>query len=165
MTTSTEDDCYYLTRGSRVEKRTEEQISSIAKKTIFALGLKKKDFHPRHIEKNVLMRLEDAGIHIDIVEDSDWHGLARAVVDTAVMMIYMPMKLYQEILRARPSSMRILLHELGHIILCHQGARLAYSDAPHEYLEDSEWQADTFADKAMDTLGLDPHEIQIEFEF
>lgn len=160
-----DDDDDYQVRGSRVHRLTSEQIREIAKRFIAITGFKKRDFKPNKIGGHVIIPLEEYGIHIDPIENDEWCNVARAIVDTRKPMIYMPVKLYEAVARGRPSAIRILLHELGHIILRHQVGTFAFTDDKHMPEEDSEWQADTFADAVTSLLKLDPGGGQLELDF
>jgi hypothetical protein len=68
-------------------------------------------------------------------------------------------------MRGRPEAIRIFLHELGHIFLCHK-PMLHFSESPPNEIEDSEWQADFFADSVMRNLRIPVKEdAQLELKF
>ena len=50
-------------------------------------------------------------------------------------------------------ALHIFFHELGHFMLAHQAALHHNDSQPCQY-EDSEWQADYFADCMMEFLGV-----------
>ncbi|MCY1382912.1 hypothetical protein D9M69_709840 [compost metagenome] len=79
-------------------------------------------------------------------------------------MIYLPEKLYSELCRGKAEAVRTFLHELGHIVLGHKPL-LHFAEGSPTEIEDSEWQADFFADSILDLLGLPKHEVQMELKF
>ncbi|MCY1309247.1 hypothetical protein D9M70_593240 [compost metagenome] len=99
-----------------------------------------------------------------MIEDHDWIDATRATVDPQQAMIYVPYKLYNEFCRGRADAVRIFLHELGHIVLGHKPMLHFAEERPTEF-EDSEWQADYFADSILDLLGLPRTEFQLELKF
>lgn len=60
------------------------------------------------------------------------------------------------------SALFVIFHELGHLLLQHKPA-LHFANAKPEQNEDSEWQADLFAETMLDKLGY--HTAQLSFEF
>lgn len=146
---------HYHLRGHRVLPCSPSQIQAIAETLCDVLKLRGQSFSPRKIGFT-LNRLEEVGVFIDPIDDEEWHDLAEALVDPRSNMIYMPERLFRELNKARRAAVRVFLHELGHILLLHKPL-LRFSEKPPTQPEDSEWQADYFADCVMSHLHLDTH--------
>jgi hypothetical protein len=149
-------------RGHRVPAIQRADIDYIAGRICKILKATKNSLSPSNIGF-FLQRLEENGINIDVVDDDQWIDVARATVDPATGFIYMPSSLYMNLNRSAPEALRIFLHELGHIFLCHRPL-LHFSDKNATEVEDSEWQADTFADCIIDLLKLPRQDRQLEFK-
>lgn len=149
-------------RGHRVHPFDGSDIADIAARVCKAVGMRKRSFNPKHIEL-FIGSLELYGINIDPVEDDEWIDVTRATVDPQKGMIYMPGRLYSDLCRGKAEAIRIFLHELGHIFLCHKPL-LHYSDAAAKMEQDSEWQADYFADAIIAALGLPKKDHQLELQ-
>lgn len=153
----------YGMRGHRVPPLSGDFIHQVAVRVRDVLRIKKRSFQGKNPEK-LVARLEEYGIHLDIIYDEEWIDATKAMVDPQKGMIYVPEKLYNEICRGRADAIRILLHELGHIVLGHKPLLHFSEEKPCE-LEDSEWQADFFADSMIALLGLAKSEAQLELKF
>lgn len=153
----------YRMRGHRVPEFSSSQIGAVAQRVCDALRLSRRSFRPGEVEKLVVL-LENYRIHVDPIEDEEWLDATRATVNPQTGMIYMPLKLYNELCRGRPEAVRIFLHELGHIFLCHK-PMLHFSDGPNKQEFDSEWQADFFADSVIEHLNLPRDDGQLELKF
>lgn len=159
----TSEPSHYQMRGHHVPAFKEADITEIAQKVCTIIGMKKNTFAPNKPEK-LVSKLERYGIHVDPIADADWLDATRATVDPQTGMIYMPERLYMELCKGRPEAVRIYLHELGHIFLCHK-PMLHFSDSEPRKEHDSEWQADYFADAIIELLGLVTHDQQLEMKF
>lgn len=158
--TPTADDEYRL-RGHRVPSITSKMIGQIAQSTCNFFGFKKSSFSRRNIGQTI-QKLEEVSIYIDPVDEREWiPGAAEALVDTGRRMIYMPERLYQELELAKPRAIKVFLHELGHVLLLHKQS-MQFNDTMPIETEDSEWQADTFADSVIALLDLPQTDRQLE---
>lgn len=153
----------YRMRGQYVPEFTTDQIQAIASKVCRIVSINRRSFSAGRAE-NLVARLEDYGIYVDPINDDEWIDATRANVDVKTFTIYMPERLYWELCNGRPEAVRIFLHELGHIFLCHK-PMLHFSEAPPREANDSEWQADYFADAVIDQLNLPRVSPQLEFKF
>jgi hypothetical protein len=154
---------FYQMRGHHVSAVKETEILAVAKKVCEIIGIKRNSFSRSKPEK-LVSRLEHYGIHVDPIADHTWLDATRATVDPQTGMIYMPERLYLDLCEGQPEAIRIFLHELGHIFLCHK-PMLHFSEAQPKKEHDSEWQADYFADSIIQMLGLKSNGRQIEFKF
>jgi len=153
----------YGIRGHRVPALTAEFIQQVTVRVRDVLGIRKRSFQGKNPEK-LISSLEKYGINIDVIHDAEWIDATKATVDPQKGMIYVPEKLYSEICRGKAKAVRIFLHELGHIVLGHKPL-LHFSEGMPVENEDSEWQADYFADAMIELLGLPKAEAQLEFVF
>lgn len=163
MTTANDEVPSYSLRGHRVPELDPSIIQHVAQRLCEILKLKKHSFSKGRIG-HLINRLEESEIYVDVIEERNWFKGARATVDTQKNMIYMPEKLHYDLERSSPEAVRIFLHELGHIFLCHK-ALMHFSDSPAREAEDSEWQADYFADAIIAHLGLPTRSAQLELNF
>lgn len=152
----------YCMRGHRVPPLQPEWIQAVSKRVCEILGIKKRSLQGPHTEK-LISRLELHGINVDVIEDESWIDATRATVDPQKAMIYMPNKLYTDLCRGQRDAVRIFLHELGHIVLGHKPL-LHFTEGKSTQQEDSEWQADFFADSVLDLLNLSKTEAQLELK-
>lgn len=159
-----EDSCSsaYQLRGHRVPSVAQQELFLTARHLCSALGIKRSSFTKKKIGF-FIQELESYGINIDPVEDHEWIDIAKAMIDPSTMMIRMPNSLYSDLHNAKPEAIRIYLHELGHIFLAHK-PHLHFSNTNIKESEDSEWQADTFADAIIDFLGLPMEGSQLELD-
>lgn len=156
---SEEPDSYEM-RGHRVPPLPAKMIQHVAQRTCEIIGIKKSTLKGKNTE-HLVMKIERYGINVDVVDDDEWIPATRAMVDPTTGMICMPERLYDELSRGKIEAIRIYLHELGHVVLGHR-AMLHFSDARPTEQEDSEWQADYFADAILDLLGLPKEDRQLE---
>jgi hypothetical protein len=142
-------------RGHRVATCTPVEIESTVKSIIGIFGINKS------ILRNMDSFIEDMwnkySINIEIVSDTDWLDVANALCDPARVTIAVPEKLYKRIVKKRRSkedwkALHIFFHELGHLLLGHKPV-LHHSEILATKYEDSEWQADYFADIILQALG------------
>lgn len=152
----------YQLRGHRVHPFHREDIQEIAGRVCSIVKFRRSSFRSGRAEK-LIGRLEECGINVDVVQDEQWLGFTRATVDPQKGMVYMPAKLYNEFCRGKAEAVRIFLHELGHIFLCHKPL-LHFSEAKPAQECDSEWQADLFADSVIEQLGLPKVDRQLELQ-
>jgi len=163
--TDPESDSEYRMRGPRVHPLDLEDIKYVSARFKKILQLTKRGFSVKNAEQTA-MSFERYGIYIDVVDDRQWFDATRATVDPANGMIYMPEKLYSQLCRGKIEAIRIFLHEVGHIVLGHRPLlHFADDDQKPTQIEDSEWQADTFADALIELLKLHKEDVQLELKF
>lgn len=153
----------YCMRGHRVPALSPDTIKTVAKRMCDILHIRKSSFRRKNTE-SLISRFENYGINVDVIDDLDWIDATRATVDPQQGMIYVPQKLYSDLCRGRADAIRIFLHEIGHIVLGHRPL-LHFAETTPTKVEDSEWQADHFADSILDLLRMPKVEIQMEFKF
>lgn len=153
----------HVMRGHHVPAFSGDQISGICSKVCDIIGIGKRTFAPGQAEK-LVRKLENYGINVDPIADDEWIDATRATVDPQTLMIYMPERLYLSLCKGQAEAVRIFLHELGHIFLCHK-PRFHFSESNPMMENDSEWQADFFADSIVELLGLKKYDQQLELKF
>jgi len=158
-----EEPSKYAMRGHRVPPMNSSDISYIAERVAKIFKVNRYPLTSARIEK-FIVDLEENGIYIDPIFDDEWINIARAMVDPQTGTICMPNSLYDQLIRGEPSAIRIFLHELGHIFLCHKPL-LHFSDSEGNKLEDAEWQADEFADVLMAMLRIKEVSMQLELNY
>jgi len=158
----TPESAQYSMRGHHVPAFNSEQIAEISSKVCEFVGIGKRTFAPGRAEK-LVSKLETYGIYVDPIADDEWIDATRATVDPQTLMIYMPERLYLSLCKGNAEAVRIFLHELGHIFLCHK-PRFHFSESNSVMENDSEWQADFFADAIIALLGLNKHDQQLELK-
>lgn len=163
--TTTSEVPHYDMRGHRVPALNPTDIDFIAGRICKIFKLSRQTFSASNIGL-FINDLEENGVFIDSIADEEWmmENIARAMVDPQKGFIYMPEWTYEKLNRGDPEAIRIFLHELGHIFLCHR-AMLHFSDTKGILEEDSEWQADEFADCIIRKLKLKPLNPQLEFKY
>lgn len=152
----------YAMRGQHVPAFSGEQITEICSKVCEFVGIGKRTFSAGRAER-LVSHLETYGINVDPIADDEWIDATRATVDPQTLMIYMPERLYLSLCKGHAEAVRIFLHELGHIFLCHK-PRLHFSESNSRRENDSEWQADYFADSIIELLGLQKYDRQLELK-
>jgi len=75
--------------------------------------------------------------------------VVRASCDPRTLTITLPEKLYIRIADNDLDAAHTLFHELGHLFLLHAPTLHLEPETPPDENEDSEWQADRFADRVM----------------
>lgn len=141
----------YQHRGQRVATILPADILSIAENVSKVM----------HIKESILERMDffieslnEYGINVEVVEDKNWlHGVADAWCDPSQFTITIPEKLYKKIVKNKEQkSIFILFHELGHLLLRHKAVLHHGGSDTLECFENSEWQADYFAEAIMNIL-------------
>lgn len=141
----------YVLRGQRVEKLDPGIIKCIALNTMTALKINRSTLRNMDIFCDNLWHKHS--INIEVHSNEDWINIADAWCEPEKFTISIPHKLYERILYGKDiQALHIIFHELGHLLLGHKPV-LHYSDKPPTQEEDSEWQADLFADTILEKLG------------
>lgn len=155
----------YQLRGQRVEALPEEKIKRAAMVFCNHFGMKPKKLRNKRYDKS-LEQLSLYGITIDAVDDEEWatalHGKILGHYDPTTMTISVPEHIYIDACKGERLALSVVLHEIGHMILGHQPL-LHFSAFPAAENEDAEWQADMFAEYALNYLGYDSSQLCFEF--
>lgn len=157
----------YQMRGSRVSPVSDSEIFQIAYNLCYELTgkpsrrkYKKFDF--------LFEELSRYSITIDIVDDEEWsewtHDLTVGHCQPDTLTISVPLRIYEHACCGDKVALHIIFHELGHLILGHRPG-LHFSKSQPTLYEDSEWQADTFADDMLDYFGYEDRGGQMPLDF
>lgn len=151
----TESNYEHGLRGHRVPMISPEKVERFAREIVVLLGISHKTI--RNMDSFMDELWQKYSINIEIVSNDEWLDVANALCDPSRVTIAMPEKLYKQIVKKRRTkkdfkALHIFFHELGHLLLAHKPV-LHQTDTPATKYEDSEWQADYFADVILETLG------------
>jgi len=154
----------YQLRGSRVPPMTLKEISETAKGFSRNFELKKY-LKLKRIDKPLEM-LSPYGITIDVKNEVQWiketFGLTSGHFDPNSLTISLPEHTYELACAGDKDALFIVMHEIGHLILGHKALFHSSNKLP-TYQEDSEWQADSFAEVILDTLGFSLKQLSFDF--
>lgn len=134
-----------ITRGFRVTPQSAQKIRTHAMRARQVFGLAPDTpFFPM---ANFIESLTGCGITFHVVEPGALHSGVEACCFPEQGSIWFTEDTYQNACRDNPRARFTVLHELGHLVLCHTRAfnREPTTEHPHPVYEDSEWQANTFA--------------------
>lgn len=153
----------YALRGKRVPKLTYKQIDVFTGRLLNAIGIN------RCNRSGLVSRLEhlygnlEFPLVIDVIDDAEWcfHGVAKAIYDPSCLQISMPNNLYAALCNGDKDALFVFLHEIGHCLLAHGAFLHSAPDTPPKKNEDSEVQADYFAQSIMKRLGIDINDRQM----
>jgi len=155
----------YQLRGQRVEPMDVNEIRAQAEIMCSILGFSNKRRGKKKIDQHI-ERLSDFAITLDVVDDTEWlNNTLGSIVghcDPSSLTIRIPERIYNDACLGDQSALEVIFHELGHLVLGHQPA-LHYSTSKPTQYEDSEWQADKFAEFALAALGYQSRQLLIDF--
>jgi hypothetical protein len=155
----------YQLRGQRVEALSDEHIRRAAMAFCNYFEMKSKRGRKKRYDDS-LERLSIYGITINPVDDAEWsaalHGRILGHYDPSTATISVPEHIYLDACSGDRFALSVVLHEIGHMILGHQPV-LHFATGPATQNEDAEWQADAFADHALNFLGYDSIQLSLEF--
>lgn len=135
-----------MTSPSRyVNKRTADEIESIASSIRHSLGLGEGDrVSLTHLLETVLPELTDDDFRLEIMEDKECPDV-EGLTALNEKIIRLPDRTYQKLRAGDYRARFTAAHELGHLFL-HQGHTQHYALRKHaDYRTDPEWQANMFA--------------------
>lgn len=149
----------YQLRGVRVLPMSTQEIFRVAMNVCNVLNII--DFKSKRYDK-VFEVLSQYRITIDVKSDKEWsdltYNLTEGHFDPATMTIRVPNTTYVDACKKGcVQSLHVIFHELGHLFLRHK-AVLHHSDNPATKEEDSEVQADIFADSICLIMGINRNE-------
>jgi len=107
-------------------------------------------------------KLSSYGITLSVMEDRQWESLTYDLTighcDPASLTITVPNK----ICLGEEHALAVIFHELGHLLLGHKPV-LHFSNKEPTRAEDAEWQADTFAEIVLETIGVRTSQMSLDF--
>lgn len=154
----------YQMRGSRVSPMHEDVIAGKATNFCIAFGLTKRGKKKRYDKAFELLALY--GITLNVMEDHEWKkttmDLTIGHCDPSTLTISVPKRIYEMACKGERAALSIMLHELGHLLLGHKPV-LHFSSSSPLQIEDAEWQADTFAEVALERMGYEVAQLAFDF--
>lgn len=155
-------------RGTRVRPLGEIDIKLRAVNACFALGFTSKYKYKRRPRRFdiALEQLSKWNIVLDPMDDDEWFhetlGLTIGHCEPENLTIRVPNHIYEMACAGEQSALFVIFHELGHLLLQHKPV-LHFANKQPEVNEDSEWQADLFAETMLDKLGYQTKQLCFEF--
>lgn len=152
---------HYVCRGDRVPRLTKNQIHSLA--LIFADHLQISRGTPHRMTHLLDVELPSKfeGLDLEPVDNEEWEthwqGISRANYYPHNQTIKMKDDTYIKLYKGDPEAIKVFVHELGHFFLGHRKQPLHFSEQqpkPITQEEDSEWQADEFAEAFCKRMGI-----------
>lgn len=152
-------------RGSRVKLRSQLEIEQAAQAFHEIARLTGKQRFKRF--DLLFEELTQYGITVNVVPDIDWEGMTHWLTeghfDPATMTVSVPERVYLLACKGDRDALSVMFHELGHVLLGHKPL-LHHSQSVPIREEDSEWQADQFAETMLQCFGYDTAQLSL-FEF
>ncbi|HFI5592331.1 TPA: ImmA/IrrE family metallo-endopeptidase [Raoultella planticola] len=106
------------------------------------------------------------GITLSVMDDNEWEALTYDLTighcDPASLTITVPNKIYENACLGEEHALAVIFHELGHLLLGHKPV-LHFSSKEPTRVEDAEWQADTFAEIVLETIGVRTIQMSLDF--
>lgn len=155
----------YQMRGNRVSPMQEEEIAYRAINFCNAIGMtatkRKRKRYDSFFES-----LSIYGITLSVMDDKEWEDLTYDLTighcDPASLTITVPNKIYENACLGEEHALAVIFHELGHLLLGHKPV-LHFSSKEPTRVEDAEWQADTFAETVLETIGVRTIQMSLDF--
>ncbi|MBE8578626.1 ImmA/IrrE family metallo-endopeptidase [Vibrio sp. OPT18] len=149
----------YRLRGSRVQPLPLGKISNVANNVgrLFNLNQRNK----RNFD-HVFESLYELGVILNVVDDNEWLFVTKGHCDPSVATISIPQSIYNNACLGERDALAVMLHEMGHLFLAHKPV-LHYSQELLTQEEDSEWQADCFADVILKNMGYQTEQLSFDF--
>lgn len=158
----------YQMRGTRVNSITPEEIHRTAINACLILGFSSQFEYRKRPKRfdTAFEKLFERGIFIDPIDDIEWYNSTFDVTighcDPDTLTIRIPNRIYQRACYGEQNALMILFHELGHLLLQHKPV-LHFSNYQPSIFEDSEWQADHFAEVILEQLGYETKQLAFDF--
>jgi hypothetical protein len=155
-------------RGARVKSMSPEEIHRTALAACLILGFSSQYEYRKRPKRfdAAFEKLFERGITIDPIDDDEWFDNTFDVTighcDPDSLTIRIPNRIYERACYGEQNALMIVFHELGHLLLQHK-ALLHFSNQQASLLEDSEWQADHFAEVILEQLGYETKQLAFEF--
>ncbi|EMT6574433.1 MULTISPECIES: ImmA/IrrE family metallo-endopeptidase [Providencia] len=158
----------YQMRGIRVSPMPEEEIAVRAINFCHAFGINDfgKSKRKRKRYDKIFEDLYLYGITIHVMDDNEWEAhtanLTIGHCDPSNLTISVPNKIYTMACWGEEHALEVMFHELGHLLLAHKPLLHFANKAPTR-IEDAEWQADSFAEIVLETMGLKTNQMSFDF--
>lgn len=149
----------YQLRGTRVASMEKSEIEKIALNVarVFKLSKSRKKYLDQSFEF-----LSVFGVTLSVIDYDEWPGFTTGHFDPSTVTLSVPEAIYENACKGEREALFVMLHELGHLFLSHK-ALLHSSNKVATINEDSEWQADTFAEAILTLMGYTTTQISFDF--
>ena len=148
--------------GYRVLPMANDEIARVAMRTAKVLGFTRQNRKKPDMILEQLSRV----VTLDVLSDDEWDkatlNLTKGHFSPLEMTIRIPERTYQAACLGERDALEIILHELGHMVLMHQSL-LHKADELLTQCEDPEWQADTFAESILMSMGYNTKQLSLNF--
>lgn len=155
----------YHMRGNRVSPMQEEEIAYKAINFCNAFGISATKRKRKRYDL-LFEKLSTYGITLSVMDDKQWESLTYDLTighcDPASLTITIPNKIYENACLGEEHALAVIFHELGHLLLGHKPV-LHFSTKEPTRVEDAEWQADTFAEIILETIGVRTSQMSLDF--
>lgn len=149
----------YRLRGTRVDPLSKRNIENAAIVIAEEFRLRKRD--RKNCDK-AFEKLSEYGITVSVIPDEEWLGLTKGHCDPSTFTISIPNHIYLNACKGEKNALEVMLHELGHLFLMHKPV-LHFTDSQPTEAEDSEWQADFFAEVILKNMGYKTEQLSFDF--
>ena len=145
----------YAIRGKRVPYLSDSYISKVANAVASFYGINRKTAKHLGLFMEDVQNLGPVEIVIDVVSDDHprMPKLVKAYCDPKAAKITLRNNLYIRITDGDMDAAHTLFHELGHLFLMHDPTLHNEPEESPCRNEDSEYQADRFADRIMQKIA------------
>lgn len=149
----------YQLRGNRVEPMKLDEIASRAQHICNFFGFTRRN---KNNLDTPFEALSEFGITLNVVPNHEWLNLTKGHFDPITLTISVPEKIYLNACIGEQEALSVMLHELGHLFLGHRPL-LHHSSTLPTIEEDSEWQADSFAEVVLKNMGYQTTQLSFDF--
>ncbi len=149
----------YRLRGNRVQPMSLSHICIVANNVGKAFGFNKRN--KRNLDE-VFESLFELGVILNVIDDEDWLFVTKGHCDPSKATICVPQSIYDNACIGERDALAVMLHEMGHLFLGHRPV-LHYSNEPAVQEEDAEWQADSFAEVILKSMGYQTEQLSFDF--
>lgn len=149
----------YRLRGNRVQPMSFRDIENIANNFADEFKLSKR----RNLRLDQFFEaLFKINIQLLVTPDEEWVFITKGLCDPSRALITVPQSIYNNACNGEREALAVMLHEVGHLVLCHRAVLHRENDTPTKE-EDAEWQADTFGEVIMKRLGYKMAQLSFDF--
>ncbi|ENQ8613746.1 M48 family metalloprotease [Vibrio fluvialis] len=149
----------YRLRGNRVQPLPFSHIHNVATNVGKAFRFTKRN---KHNLDYVFESLFDLGVILNVIADEDWLFVTKGHCDPSKATICVPQSIYDNACVGERDALAVMLHEMGHLFLGHRPV-LHFSNEPAIKEEDAEWQADSFAEVILKSMGYQTEQLSFDF--
>lgn len=152
-------------RGHRVIARSRVEIASLTSllSKLFDLSADKFIEKPQKIIDHIVSA-SFIDLRFEVIPNKEWKLPVNGLYDPVRREIKIPNKVWKQLgykskakkyQQRKMEALRVLFHELGHYFLQHEFKYFDEKSSPATQEEDAEYQADTFAEELMISMGVE----------